>query len=44
MRWCASSLKAYLMHRASAEEPFFTFTRRHEIDRLKALFAPEAAE
>jgi ferredoxin-nitrite reductase len=37
-------LKAYLMHRASAEEPFFAFTRRHEIDRLKALFAAEATE
>jgi ferredoxin-nitrite reductase len=32
-------LKAYLAHRASAEEPFFAFTRRHDVDRLKRLFA-----
>jgi ferredoxin-nitrite reductase len=32
-------LKAYLAHRASAEEPFFAFTRRHEVDRLQRLFA-----
>jgi ferredoxin-nitrite reductase len=35
-------LKAYLAHRASPEEPFFAFTRRHEIDQLKSLFAAEA--
>jgi ferredoxin-nitrite reductase len=35
-------LKAYLAHRASAKEPFFAFTRRHEVDRLKTLFAAEA--
>jgi ferredoxin-nitrite reductase len=36
-------LKAYLAGRASPEEPFFAFTRRHEIDQLKGLFAAEAA-
>ena len=30
-------LKAYLAHRASPEESFLAFTRRHEIDALKAL-------
>jgi ferredoxin-nitrite reductase len=37
-------LKAYLAHRVGPEETFFAFTRRHEIDRLKSLFAAEAAE
>jgi ferredoxin-nitrite reductase len=37
-------LKAYLAHRASAEEPFFAFARRHELDHLKSLFAAEAVE
>jgi ferredoxin-nitrite reductase len=36
-------LKAYLCHRATREEPFFAFTRRHEVDRLQSLFAAEAA-
>jgi hypothetical protein len=36
-------LQAYLAHRASAEEPFFAFTRRHEVDHLRRLFAAEAA-
>jgi ferredoxin-nitrite reductase len=35
-------LKAYLAHRAARDEPFFAFTRRHDIDRLKGLFAAEA--
>ena len=30
-------LKAYLAHRASKDESFMAFTRRHEIDALKAL-------
>ena len=30
-------LKAYLAHRASPEETFLAFSRRHEIDALKAL-------
>jgi ferredoxin-nitrite reductase len=37
-------LKAYLAHRASREEPFLAFARRHEIDALKAMTALEAAE
>ena len=31
-------LKAYLAHRAGREEPFFAFTRRHDLDALKAMF------
>ena len=37
-------LKAYLSHRASAEDTFLAFTRRHEFDVLKALFEQEAVE
>ena len=37
-------LKAYLAHRASADESFSAFTRRHELDVLKTLFEREAAE
>jgi ferredoxin-nitrite reductase len=37
-------LKAYLSHRATAEETFLAFTRRHELDVLKALFEQEAVE
>ena len=37
-------LKAYLAHRAGAREPFFAFTRRHELDALKAMFEQEGAE
>jgi ferredoxin-nitrite reductase len=37
-------LKTYLTHRASAKEPFFAFTRRHEVEQLKSLFAAEAVE
>ncbi len=37
-------LKAYLGHRASAQESFLTFTRRHEIDALKALCEQQAVE
>ena len=33
-------LKAYLAHRASADETFLAFTRRHEIDALKAFCEP----
>jgi ferredoxin-nitrite reductase len=36
-------LQAYLAHRASAEEPFFAFTRRHEVDHLRRLFAAKVA-
>jgi ferredoxin-nitrite reductase len=37
-------LKAYLAHRASRDETFLAFSRRHEIDSLKAMFDAEAAE
>ncbi|HET7850729.1 MAG TPA: NirA family protein [Pseudolabrys sp.] len=37
-------LKAYLANRAARDESFLTFTRRHEIDALKALCAKEAVE
>ena len=37
-------LKAYLAHRASREETFLDFARRHEIDALKAMTELEAAE
>jgi ferredoxin-nitrite reductase len=36
-------LKAYLAHRASVEESFLAFARRHEIDALKAMAALEAS-
>jgi ferredoxin-nitrite reductase len=37
-------LKAYLAHRASAQESFLTFTRRYETDALKALCEAQAVE
>ena len=37
-------LKAYLAHRASSEETFIAFARRHELDALKAMTELEAAE
>ena len=37
-------LKGYLAHRASADETFLAFTRRHEVDALKTMFDAEAAE
>ena len=37
-------LKAYLAHRTSREETFLAFTRRHDIDALKAMTEREAAE
>ena len=37
-------LKTYLAHRASREESFIAFARRHEIDALKAMVELEAAE
>jgi ferredoxin-nitrite reductase len=36
-------LKAYLAHRASPDESFLAFARRHEIDALKAMAELEAA-
>jgi ferredoxin-nitrite reductase len=43
-RTIARILKAYLAHRASPDETFLTFSRRHEIDALKAMAELEAAE
>jgi ferredoxin-nitrite reductase len=37
-------LKAYLAHRSAPAETFLAFTRRHEIDQLKAMFAAEPIE
>ena len=37
-------LKGYLAHRASRDETFLAFSRRHEIDALKEMFDAEAAE
>ena len=37
-------LKAYLAHRTSNEETFLVFSRRHEIEALKAMCEREAAE
>jgi ferredoxin-nitrite reductase len=37
-------LKAYVAHRAGEKETFLAFSRRHEVDALKALFDAEAAE
>jgi len=36
-------LKAYLAHRASHEETFFAFSRRHEIESLKNMFDAEVS-
>jgi ferredoxin-nitrite reductase len=36
-------LKAYLTHRASPEESFLVFSRRHDIEALKAMAEREAA-
>jgi ferredoxin-nitrite reductase len=35
-------LKSYLAHRASPDESFLTFSRRHEIDALKTMIEAEA--
>jgi ferredoxin-nitrite reductase len=40
----ARMLKAYLAHRAGSQESFADFTRRHEIDALKALFEAHSSE
>jgi len=37
-------LKAYLSHRASPQESFQAFTRRHDVDALRSLVASEAVE
>jgi ferredoxin-nitrite reductase len=36
-------LKCYLAHRAGRDETFLTFSRRHEVDALKAMFDAEVA-
>jgi ferredoxin-nitrite reductase len=38
------ALKAYLSNRVSPAETFLAFTRRHEVDELKALVEQEAVE
>lgn len=40
----ARMLKGYLAHRASPEETFLAFARRHEVAQLKQMFDAEAAE
>jgi len=37
-------LKAYLAHRAAADESFLAFAQRHETDKLKSMFESEAVE
>jgi ferredoxin-nitrite reductase len=37
-------LKAYLGHRASRDETFLAFSRRHEVESLKSIFTVEAGE
>jgi ferredoxin-nitrite reductase len=37
-------LKAYLAHRASPQETFLAFARRHEVDALKAMIDAETAQ
>jgi ferredoxin-nitrite reductase len=37
-------LKGYLGHRASRDETFLAFSRRHEVENLKNLFAAEVDE
>jgi ferredoxin-nitrite reductase len=43
-RTVARILKAYLAHRASGEETFLAFARRHEIEALRAMTDREAGE
>jgi ferredoxin-nitrite reductase len=40
----ARVLKAYLAHRASPQESFLAFNRRHDVDAIKSLAAGEAVE
>lgn len=37
-------LKGYLAHRASADETFIAFSRKHDVDMLKGMFNAEAVE
>jgi ferredoxin-nitrite reductase len=43
-RTVARILKAYLAHRASRDETFLAFSRRHDAEALKAMAEAEAAE
>jgi ferredoxin-nitrite reductase len=43
-RTVARMLKRYLANRASAEETFLAFSRRHEVEALKSMFDAEAGE
>jgi ferredoxin-nitrite reductase len=43
-RTIARILRAYLANRASPDETFLTFSRRHDIEALKAMAESEAAE
>jgi ferredoxin-nitrite reductase len=38
----ARMLEAYLTHRAAPDETFLAFTRRHDVEALKMMFAAEA--
>ena len=40
----ARMLQGYLAHRATPDETFLAFTRRHEVETLKAMFDAEAGE
>ncbi len=40
----ARVLKAYLSHRASPQESFIAFSRRHDVDAIKTMAAGEAVE
>jgi ferredoxin-nitrite reductase len=35
-------LKGYVSNRAAPDETFLTFSRRHDVDALKAIFDVEA--
>jgi ferredoxin-nitrite reductase len=37
-------LKAYLTNRASVDESFLAFARRHDVEALRALAAAESTE
>jgi ferredoxin-nitrite reductase len=36
-------LQGYLAHRAAPDETFLAFTRRHDVDALKAMFDTQEA-
>ena len=41
--WLNGFFAGYLAHRATPNEPFFAFARRHEIEALQTMFGTEAA-